>query len=89
MPLSPKRRTSSTLSESLNNLIITSQPSSCSLEKEKAALGESEDRANKLQTQKNDLDRQVSDLSDRLGDMEDRNADLQRSKKKAEGDIGK
>lgn len=57
------------------------------LEKEKAALAESEERANKLQAQKNDLDRQLNDLTDRLGEMEDRNADLQRVRKKNEQDL--
>lgn len=58
-----------------------------SLEKEKAAFNEADERANKLQGQKNDLDRQCGDLTDRLADVEDRNADLQRIKKKGEQEI--
>ncbi|CAK5025246.1 unnamed protein product [Meloidogyne enterolobii] len=57
------------------------------LEKEKAALQESEEKANKLQSLKNDLDRQLGDLQDRLGELEDRNADLQRVRKKGEQEI--
>ena len=57
------------------------------LEKEKAALQESEEKANKLQSWKNDLDRQLGDLQDRLGELEDRNADLQRVRKKGEQEI--
>ena len=57
------------------------------LEKEKAALQDSEERNQKLQAIKADLDRQLNDVQDRLADMEERNNDLQRQKKKADQEI--
>lgn len=57
------------------------------LEKEKAALAESEEHVNKLNSLKADLERQLQELSDRIAEVEDRNDDLQRQRKKGENEI--
>ncbi|KAE9548564.1 hypothetical protein FO519_008223, partial [Halicephalobus sp. NKZ332] len=69
------------------NLVEEKNALFTNLEKEKANLADSEEKANKLQALKNDLDRQCNDLNDQLAEFEDRNADLQRVRKKAEQEI--
>ena len=54
------------------------------LEGSKGTTAETEERLQKLNSQKADLDKQVAELNDKLGEQEDRNNDVSRAKKKLE-----